>query len=96
MSKAQGYHLDLQVLKDMFENSPIILDEMPFYISPKKSSTLEEALVNGDLHFLNKYSALLSLHNLLLELLALKTPMVDAIVYVSVKIDGLAREMGIN
>ena len=96
MGEAQGYHLDLEELKEMFEDKTIIWDDMPFWVKPKKSSTLEEAIVTGDLHFLNQYSALLSLHNLLLELLALKTKMPEAIILVSVKIDELRKEMGMK
>lgn len=93
----EGYSLDLSELKGMFEGKAIIWDDVGLYLVPPKICfTLEEALVCGDLHFLSRYAALLHLYNLLMILSALKTPMPEAIVYVSVKIDEVEKEMGIN
>ena len=91
------FRLDLTQLKDMFEGKVILWDEVGLYlVPPKRSSTLEEALVCGDLYFLSRYAALLHLYNLLMILSALKTSIPEAIVYVSVKIDELEKEIGIK
>jgi len=91
------FNLDLTELKDMFKGKVILWDEVGLYlVPPKRSSTLEEALVCGDLSFLSRYAALLHLYNLLMIVSALKNSMPEATVYLSVKIDELEKEMGIN